>query len=101
MPLQTTGDQGKLTAFEAVKYDRVTIETVEKRTDLRQEGQVGRNRPSASLRDYGQVFRKLRFSSLKELPEIEDIEGAIGEDSVEDDAEQISMEEGGVWKERI
>lgn len=93
--------KGEIDAIRGVKCDRV-IEGLMKKDLICQKGRSeGIGRPvlygttSAFLKNFG-------FTSLKELPEIEDIEGVINiDDSVEEEIEnetdnkleQISMEE--------
>lgn len=86
--------KGEIDAVRGIKCDRV-IEGLMKKELICVKGRSeGIGRPLL----YGTTdtfLKQFGFSSLKELPEIEDIESAIGiaEDENEKDLEQISIEE--------
>lgn len=92
--------KGEIDSIRGVKCDRV-IEGLMKKELICVKGRSeGIGRPIL----YGTTEKFLRsfgFTSLKELPEIEDIEGVISADEDEADTEQISIEEVEYGKSEI
>lgn len=86
--------KGEIDAIRGIKCDRVIEGLVKKDLVCAKGRSEGIGRPVL----YGTTdtfLKQFGFSTLKDLPEIEDIESAIGitEDSLEENTEQISIEE--------
>ena len=86
--------KGEIDAIRGIKCDRVMEGLVKKDLVCAKGRSEGIGRPVL----YGTtdtILKQFGFSTLKDLPEIEDIESAIGitEESPEENTEQISIDE--------
>jgi len=84
--------KGEIDAIRGIRCDRVIDGLIKKDLICEKGRSEGIGRPIL----YGTTDTFLKhfgFTSLKELPEIEDIEGVIAPEREREDAEQISMEE--------
>ena len=86
--------KGQIDAIRGVRCDRVVEGLAAKGlvVDKGRSEAVGRPVLYGTTEEF---LKHFGFESLKELPEIEDIEGVIGEEEPEEDSRQMTMDIGG------